>query len=177
METHHFQQASRRAKPKYHHLYQQKAMGARVQETYSDDFRAAALTLVEASGGKGHVMRVADQLGIPVSTLHHWFATSQKQNETPEFARTRDIKKGELVDLLESLVLTALGVLDDADKLSSAQVHHVSTVMGTAFDKLQLLKGEATQRTETTIERGIYTDLRYIPDVEEAEIVEELRNE
>ena len=78
---------------------------------------------------------------------------------------------------VESLVVTALGVSDDAEKLRSAQVHHVSTVMGTAFDKHQLLKGEATQRTETTIERGIYTDLRYIPDVEEAEIVEELRNE
>ena len=47
----------------------------------------------------------------------------------------------------------------------------------TAFDKLQLLKGEATQRTETTIDRGIYTNLRYDPDVEEAEILEELRNE
>ena len=148
------------------------AMGAPTQETYGDDFRATALTLVEAAGGKGSVRRVATSLGMPVSTLHHWFATSQKQNETPAFTTIRENKRDELAKALYALAVTAIEVLNDEEKLKAAPLHDVALVVGMAIDKMLLLMGDAPANTEHT-ERGIYTNLRYEPDVQDAEYEEE----
>ena len=146
-------------------------MGTQIQETYSDDFRATALTLVEAAGGKGSVRRVATSLGMPVSTLHHWFATSQRQNETPAFTTIRENKRDEFAKALYALAVTAIEVLNDEEKLKAAPLRDVALVMGIAIDKLVLLMGWDTACTEVT-DRGIYANLR-LPDAQDAEIIEE----
>ncbi len=147
------------------------AMGAPTQETYGDDFRATALTLVEAAGGKGSVRRVATSLGMPCSTLNHWFATNQKQNETPAFTTIRENKRDELAKALYALAVTAIEALNDEEKLKAAPLRDVALVAGMAIDKMLLLMGETTTRAEHT-DRGIYSNLRP-PDVQDAEIIEE----
>ena len=54
----------------------------------------------------------------------------------------------------------------------AAPLHDVALVVGMAIDKMLLLMGDAPANTEHT-ERGIYTNLRYEPDVQDAEYEEE----
>lgn len=139
----------------------------KIQRTYSDEFKAAALALVDVEGGSGHVKPVAVRLGIPHTTLNEWW----RGRVTESVTRIRDIKKGEIAKMLEALARTAIGTLDDADRLKNAPVRDVSVTMGIAIDKLQLLTGEATERTER-LSRGVYVNLR-AEGVEDAVIIED----
>lgn len=140
------------------------------KKSYTDEFKALALALVDSCGGEGHVLRVAEQLGIARSTLGDWWRGAHVNEAVPKL---RHVKREELARMLANLAHDGLADLSREGRLSEASVREVMGVVGLSIDKLQLLTGEATQRTETTIERGIYTDLRYIPDVVDAEIVDE----
>ena len=140
------------------------------KKSYTDEFKATALALVDSCGGEGHVLRVAEELGIARSTLGDWWRGAHVTEAVPEL---RHVKRAELARMLANLAHDGLSDLSREGRLSEASVREVMGVIGLSIDKLQLLTGEATQRTTTTIERGIYTDLRYIPDVEDAKVLEQ----
>ena len=143
-------------------------MGAKIQTTYSDEFKACALALVDSVGGRGHVKRVAQRLNVPPRTLAEWW--SGRVNNA--VATIRKDKRDEIVGGLQEFALKALTSMSaKQDRLDNAPLNHLAVALGISVDKLQLLIGAATSRTET-FDRGVYSNLRAV-GVEDAVIIEE----
>lgn len=122
--------------------------------SYSDEFKAAALALLDAQGGKGSIKPTARTLGIPRSTLSDWY-NGRTNYSVPKL---RHIKRDELSQQLIELAHISLDILTDEDKLASANVREVAIVLGIAIDKMQLLTGDATERVESK-NLSIYADI------------------
>lgn len=112
---------------------------------YDDKFRASAVVMLEAAGypeQKGALIRVANHLGVPESTLRGW--ESEEHNPPP--AQLRAEKKEELTFELKNLayeLVTAMrGNIHDANLVQQA------TTFGIIVDKWQLLEGKPTWRGE-----------------------------
>ena len=112
---------------------------------YDDKFRASAVVMLEAAGYPdkvGALARVSKATGAPPSTLSGWF----KRSSNPPPSDIRDEKELDLVQALKD-ELTAIfpamaGVREDA---SYRELAISAAIM---IDKLQLLKGGPTDRTE-----------------------------
>ena len=146
-------------------------MSTRNRTKYSDAFKSTALAFLDMQGG--HVQGTAKRLDMPETTLREWTRYHEEQREgTAHTTKLRDIKKRELADALEDFALKGLKAMRDGDdRLRDAPLNQLATAVGISVDKLQLLTGEATERTER-VQRGVYGALRG-PDVEDAVIIKE----
>jgi transposase-like protein len=108
---------------------------------YSDREKAAALAFLDFNGG--NVEKAAKALGIPRITLLDW---SKGKKQHSEVSDLRQEKKEEISALIEQAVRDMVGA--SAGKLSTANFQQLWTGVGIAVDKMQLLKGEATQITK-----------------------------
>jgi transposase-like protein len=108
---------------------------------YTDDDRANALAALAANGG--NVKRTAEQLGIPLQTLHSWASGARH----PEASTSAEPKKGPMADRLEEIAWQLLEAIPG--KIANAPLSQVATGMGIAIDKARLLRGEPTQIAET----------------------------
>ncbi len=118
---------------------------------YSDEEKAQALAALDANGG--NVKRTAGQLGIPVSTLREW---ARGRGVVNGVTKIRHQKKGELADELETIAWRVLDALPE--KLAEADARALATLLGIVIDKVQLLRGQPTDRTAIT---GVQI---YLPD-------------
>jgi len=112
---------------------------------YDDKFRASAVVMLEAAGypdNKGALQRVANHLKMPPSTLHGWVNGSR--NPPPSDLRCE--KKADL----QKYILAELGfVFGEAHNArQDASYRDLMIGFGILVDKLQLLTGEPTSRTE-----------------------------
>lgn len=117
------------------------------QKRYDDKFRASAVVMLEAAGypGKeGALASTAKHLKVPHQTLRRWFLNEQNP---PPSALVRE-KRGELSDLLRNEIDAALGAMDGARP--EASYRDLGTVAGILIDKLQLITGKPTERSEIT---------------------------
>lgn len=85
-------------------------------------------------------------LNIPVKTVED---IVKKHIDKPEFAKLRRDKKDEFADKATNIINLALERLesDISDYANNIPVNHLTTVIGTLFDKRALTKGEATENT------------------------------
>lgn len=111
---------------------------------YDDKFRASALIMLEAQGypeKPSALLEVASHLNIPDRTLRRWY--NRESNPVPDDV-VNDIKK-ELHIELEELAHKLVAALPD--KIEDASMQQTALAIGIIIDKMQLLKGQPTERT------------------------------
>lgn len=113
---------------------------------YTDEFRANAVLMLEAAGYPGTLgalARVSRHLEVPHQTLRRWF--HKMQNPAPS-----DLVHEKRFDLLAAIkreIASAFSEMDAARE--EAGYKDLTTAAAILIDKLQLLSGEPTARTET----------------------------
>jgi len=136
----------------------------RKASAFTDDERADAVALLRLRGwpdSKGALAAVANHYNIYATTLSRW--ATGASNPPPHkivIKKTEDIKQ----ELLELLGLT---VLQAKSEVSEANFRELATAIGIITDKVLLLSGQPTQRTELehrhhiteNIDRSEYDDV------------------
>ena len=117
---------------------------------YTDEFRATSVIMLEMSGypdRPGSLMETAKYLKIPHATLSRWY-NGKRNPPPPEMVQ---VKKGEMIELLKNEIVSAIYEMVNARPF--ADYKELATAMGIMVDKMQLLEGEATSRTEIIDDR------------------------
>jgi hypothetical protein len=104
---------------------------------YGDEARATAITLAQAKGTK----TASAETGIPERTIGDWLSD-------PRYAELRAKTRDDIAE--QSKVIAQLAGGEIASRIRAGGFKDTALVMafGVAIDKLQLLSGEATARTE-----------------------------
>jgi len=119
----------------------------RQYKTYSEDEKAAALAVYVAEGRNLSATKRAT--GIPRKTLAYWIQSAARETETPvETVELRQQKKSELASAYLGLAREAAEAL--RKKLPEMSGKDLAIAIGILTDKVQLLTGDVTQRTEIT---------------------------
>lgn len=114
---------------------------------YNSQQRAEALALLEAN--EGNILRTSQQLGIGEATLHDWVSQS-RDPKTPIAEETKAILPEVKEDFLARLVTARDKVLDQLDtQIADLKAREAAVTLGILIDKVELLKGNATQRVES----------------------------
>ncbi len=115
---------------------------------YSDEMKEKAYFMYATSG---NINEVSKELGVPYATVAGWLKA--KARDAPdEFDKLRDEKKRDFIDRSSELIDLAFDRLQE--KLSGdydIPVNHLTTVIGTLYDKRALAKGESTEKTTIEI--------------------------
>lgn len=132
---------------------------------YSDEFRAAALALLDANGG--NLDRAARQLKVPRKTLAGW--ASGRNNPVP--AELRHQKRADLTAALEQHIAALCGIRPE--HVENLNLKDAAIAMGIAVDKYLLLRQRAEQerpagKSEYDLERLTPKQLRQLADIAEA---------
>lgn len=117
---------------------------------YTDEFRANSVIMLEMSGypdEPGALVKTAKYLKIPHATLSRWY-NGKRNPPPPEMVQ---VKKGEMIGLVKSEIVAALHEMVNARPF--AEYKELATAIGILVDKMQLLEGEATSRTEIIDDR------------------------
>jgi hypothetical protein len=104
---------------------------------YSDADKAAALLYLKANGG--NYKRTAEELGIPLMTLHGW---GDGRCIHPEVTRIRDGVATPLQERLDEQVDLVLGDLAEPGRRGHASLLEVAKVFEIVFEKRQALAAE-----------------------------------
>lgn len=108
---------------------------------FSDKDKAAALAVLDANNG--NVFKTAKQLNIGRTTLEGWSKGRGINHDVPEL---RQHKKDEISQRLVEIVHKLIDAMPD--KITDANLQQVSTSIGIAVEKIQLLDGDPTERNE-----------------------------
>lgn len=107
------------------------------RRSYTKREKAEVVGMVAVMGQ----MQTAEESGLPLSTVNRWW------NE-PTLREYREAKQGDIADAIRVGVLLGLhrmaGLIPTETDLGK-----VNAATGTLFDKLQLIEGRATSRSET----------------------------
>lgn len=115
------------------------------RKRYTDDFRASAVLMLEAAGypeQRGALTSVAERVRVPARTLSRWF--NKEQNPAPDNLVTE--KKFDLIQAIRDEIQHAIGDMPEARP--DASYRDLTTSVAILIDKLQLLEGKPTERTE-----------------------------
>lgn len=114
------------------------------RRAYSDAERAESLAALSANGG--NVSLTAGQLGIPRTTLVHW-AGADASKLPAEVVELRRTKHEELAARFEKLAELAIDIAEQKVRDLDGKAAVITAAVAT--DKALLLRGEATQITES----------------------------
>lgn len=112
---------------------------------YTDEIKEKAYFMYATSG---NINEVSKELGVPYATVAGWLK-AKARDEPDEFDKLRDEKKRDFIDRSSELIDLAFDRLQE--KLSGEDdipVNHLTTVIGTLYDKRALAKGESTENTQ-----------------------------
>lgn len=115
---------------------------------WTDDERASAILMLQAAGYPGRngaLTQVANNLGIPATTLRRWYLGLNN----PPPAESVKKKRLDLRQALKDEIQAALTEMGSAR--IDASYRDLGTVLGILFDKLQLLNGDSTANTNQRI--------------------------
>ena len=115
------------------------------RKRYTDEFRASAVVMLEAAGypnTKGALTRTAKRLGVAHSVLGSWY----RADRNPPPSDLKREKRKDLADMFRDLTYDLLEAAPDA--IQDASLRDIIVSAGITVDKLQLLTGGATDRTE-----------------------------
>ncbi len=118
------------------------------RKTYSDKFKAGAITLLVSEGYPSDVYaleKVARHLNVPGRTLRRWFNGEHGQ---PPVDVVTEVKK-ELSEIFEDEIRALMDSLSDVRDEASLKDRVMSAAI--LFDKRQLLLGKPTERSEQHI--------------------------
>lgn len=127
------------------------------QQNYTDQFKAGAIIMLESQGypHNDHALAIVGKhLGVHPRTLKRW-ATGD--SGAPPDKLVQDTKKG-FTDLIEDEIRDAFRAM--AGARGDASYRDLVIGAATLFDKLQLLLGNPTDRTEVDVTHGISDDLQ-----------------
>jgi hypothetical protein len=114
---------------------------------YDDKFRASAVVMLEAAGypdRDGALANTSRRLKVPHNTLRNWFHA--KRNPPPS-----ELRREKKLDLVQAIKDELIDLFPDmANARQDASYRDMATAAGILIDKLQLLTGEPTERTEHT---------------------------
>ena len=113
---------------------------------YTDEQIATSLATLQANSG--NAKRTAKSLGIPLTTLRQWAGRAQSSTAHPKQVDPAlvDQQSEKLAGNWERI---ALGATDKAfERLDEASVKDLLIGAGIATEKVQLLRGRATSRSE-----------------------------
>ena len=98
----------------------------------------------------GNVNETAKRLGIPEPTVRK---IVKNNKEKPEFTKLCEEKKADFSKKAGSIINKALERLERAldNENNCIPVNHLTTVIGTLYDKKALADGESTQNTSVII--------------------------
>lgn len=115
---------------------------------YTDEERATAVVALEAEGypdKTGALTAVSRRMGVPGTTLRRWF----KSEQNPPPAEMVHEKKIDLVAAIKAELAEVVAAFSSTRP--DADYRALMTAFGILTDKLQLLEGKATQRTEVHV--------------------------
>jgi transposase-like protein len=105
---------------------------------YSEDDKASVLALLEVNGG--NITQTANELQVPASTIRQW---RDGGGVNGAVTQKRDLKKGTLADKLEAVAHKLVAAMEG--KIDDATLQQVTTSLGIAVDKMQLLRNKPTE--------------------------------
>lgn len=112
---------------------------------YTDEFRTGTVLLLEAAGypqRKGALAEVAANVGVPAMTISRWFRAAQNPPPNEMVTEKR-------LDLIEAIEKELQSIVSDFPLARpDADYKALITAFAIMVDKLQLLKGKPTERTE-----------------------------
>lgn len=120
---------------------------------YSDEEKATALAALDANGG--NIARTARALGIPDSTLRGWAGGRGVNEKIPQL---RAQKKRDIAEGLREIAWLLIDAIPD--KINRGSLKDLFLGLGIAIDKLQLLEGKPTERTEQS--GRVQVNVRYV---------------
>ena len=113
---------------------------------YTDEIKEQAYLMYATCGSYAETAR---NLGIAKSTVKGWI----DKKEPDEFEQLRSQKKMEFADKAGEVINIALqrllGDLKDGEK--DIPVNHLTTVIGTMYDKRALARGESTESSDIKV--------------------------
>ena len=101
-------------------------------------------TIQQAYAETGNVAHAAREAGCAYNT-----AKSYVRDHHDELTKLRNEKRADVVTTMMAVRTRALEELITPSRLSKASIPELSTLVGVMTDKIQLLTGGATHRTET----------------------------
>ena len=113
------------------------------KRAYSDEEKAYALSVLEMY--RGNVDKAAKLLEMPPRTLAHWAAG---QNRVAAVEDIQAVKREEMHEALDKIAWKIVGAMELT--IEEADLRALATSLGILIDKIQLLRGLATSRTEVS---------------------------
>lgn len=113
---------------------------------YSDDVKEKAYALYAVNGSYTETSKV---LGIPYNTISGWI-----KNKPPDkFDKLRDEKKRDFIEQASEIIDIALDKLKKEleDGENDIPINHLTTAIGTLYDKRALARGENTDNMSVSI--------------------------
>jgi hypothetical protein len=117
------------------------------RKTYDDKFRASAVVMLQAAGYPdkiGSLAYVAKNLKVPSMTLSRWYHRTNGAHPNEVVLQEKRALSDRLEELAHKLIDVALIASGD----DGVSVQQAAVSLGIVVDKMQLLKGEPTDRTE-----------------------------
>lgn len=117
---------------------------------YSPEFKADAISLVQANGG--NVSKTAKDLGLTESTIRYWI-----EQETQAQREIREGRKGELAEQFEHVSRVYIDRALEPDAIQKTSGYYAVIAASDAMKSAQLLRGQPTsitasiERTELTV--------------------------
>lgn len=98
----------------------------------------------------GNYSETARQLNLPIKTVEQVYKTNI---EKEEFAKLHKEKNEEFAETATRIINKAFKRLEKAldDECNDIAVNHLTTAIGTLYDKRALCNGESTNNTDITI--------------------------
>jgi len=118
------------------------------RKVYTDKFKAGALIMLESEGypdDRYAMERVSRRLNVPNQTLRYWARTKNGE----EFKELCQEQKKALTDLIEDEIRMAFEQLGVARP--DAGYRDLTTSIAIFIDKMQLLQGRPTERSQQQI--------------------------
>lgn len=117
------------------------------RRVYTDRDKAVAYTALLANNGV--IKKTARELAIPVPTLRSWVRHWEKEGGPEgqiDLAELEQVKKDYVDELIEVRDLTIQRLKVVVPR--STNLNHLTHALNTVTDKVRLLNGESTSRTE-----------------------------
>jgi len=118
---------------------------AKEQRRYTDEERATLVAMLIGEGyptARGALQKVADSAGVSPDVLRRWF----KRTQNPPPATLVGQKRTDLAKHLEEVAHVLLDAIPS--KVDDAYLSNVTDSLDRLIDKIQLLRGKPTERSE-----------------------------
>lgn len=116
------------------------------RRNYTDDDKARVIALLAAN--EGNVKRTSRELNIPEQTVRDWKTEAERGQLSPTVAAAVPAALDDQIDTFERIRDKALVALEGEIDAGNVKGRDLITAAGVLTDKLRIMQGQATSRTE-----------------------------